>query len=221
MNTDFLQHFTHFGNILNDLVGKMKPKEEIQGREEQPKPNIDDGSEGIQDILLMKMASELSDDVVLNENENTELVSDDHTIQFQGNQHKIKKALDAYITAHGKMPTSTTLARMTGLSRPTIHSHMKEGVLNVRFKDELAKLKLLSTDLFAKLYQLANNGDKQAIKYVMDIVMGSGQKLQTNTQNNFIQVNNIRVDNQVWDKLSFKAQKRIERIIRKELGYKY
>lgn len=217
MNTDFLQHFTHFGNILNDLVGKMKPKEELQGREEQPKPNFDDGSEGIQDILLMKMASELSDDMVLNENENTELASDDHTLQFQGNQHKIKKALDAYITAHGKMPTSTTLARITGLSRPTIHSHMKEGVLNVRFKEELAKLKLLSTDLFAKLYQLAQEGDKQAIKMIMDIILGSGQKLQTNTQNNYIQVNNLRIQNDNFERLTLKTKRKIERLIRKDL----
>jgi hypothetical protein len=217
MKADFLQHFTNFGNILNNMVGKMKSKEEIQGREEQPKPSFDDGSEAMQDIMMLKMASDLSDDVVLKEYENPELVPTDHTAQFQSNQHSIKKALDAYISIHGKMPTSTTLARMTGLSRPTIHSHMKEGLLNVRFKDELAKLKLLSTDLFAKLYQLAQKGDKQAIKMIMDIILGSGQKLQTNTQNNYIQVNNIRVDNQVWGKLSFKAQKRIERIIRKEL----
>jgi hypothetical protein len=92
---------------------------------------------------------------------------------------------------------------------------MKEGLLNVRFKDELAKLKLLSTDLFAKLYQLAQKGDKQAIKMIMDLIV-SGQKLQTNTHN-YIQVNNIKVDNQVWGRLSVNAQSKIERIIRKEL----
>lgn len=216
MKEDFLQHFTHFGNILNDLVGKMKPKEEIQGRKEHPTPNFDDGSETMQDILMMKMASELTDDEVLNENENTELVSNDHTLQFQRNQNTIKKALDGYISANGKMPTSTTLARITGLSRPTIHNHLKEGLLNVQFKEELAKLKLLSSDLFAKLYQLAQEGDKQAIKMIMDILV-SGQKMQTATQNNFIQVNNIKVDSRLWGKLSFKAQSKIERILRKEL----
>jgi hypothetical protein len=215
MNTDFLQLFTQSSNFLSDLVRKVKPNETIQGQDEQPQPSFDDGSDAIQDILILKMASDLSDDVVLNEN--SEQVSDDHTLQFQRNQNTIKKALDAYISAHGKMPTSTTLAKLTGLSRPTIHPHLKEGLLNARFKEELAKLKLLSTDLFAKLYQMAQEGDKQAIKMIMDIILGSSQKMQTNTQNNYIQVNNLRIQNENFDRLTLKTKKRIERLIRKDL----
>ncbi len=216
MKQDFLQNFTQFGNMLGDLVRRSKPKEVIQGREEQQNPCFNDSSEGIQDILMLRMVSELSDDVVLNDN--IEQITDDRTIQFQRNQHTIKKALDAYISNYGTMPTSSTLARITGLSRPTIYAHLKEGMLDIRFKEELAKLKLISTDLFAKLYQLAQNGDKQAIKMVMDLILGSGQKGHTLTQNNFIQVNTLKVSNDSFDKLTSRTKRKIELLISKDLN---
>lgn len=218
MKTEILQNFTLFGNFLNELVSRTKPQEEIQVQERPVKYTEDDGSEGMQEILLLKMASEYSDDVVLKEDSENiaQTTEEERTLQFQRNQHTIKQALEAYISVHGKMPTLTILAKVTGLSRPTIYTHFREGALNLKFREEMAKLKLVSTNLLAKLYQLAMEGDKQAIKMVFDILV-SGQKVQGGTQNNFIQVNNLRIQNHNFDRLTPKTKRKIERLIRKDL----
>lgn len=218
MKPDILQPFTLFNQLMTDLVAKVKPKEETAIEELRPTSTMqDDGSEGIQDILMMRMASECSDDMILNEGGTSE--QDERTIQFQRNQNTLKRALIGYIAAHGTLPSTTTLAKITGLSRPTIQNHLKEDVLNVFFKQELLKVQLLSTDLLVKLYQMAQDGDLRAIKMLFDIIL-SGQKVQVNTQNNFIQINNLRVQNNNFEKLSPKAKVKIEKIIRNDLHLK-
>ncbi len=218
MKTEILQNFTLFGNFLSELVNRTKPQEETQVQERPAKYAEDDGSDGMQEILLLKMVAEYPDDVVLKEEtENIAQVSEEErTLQFQRNQHTIKQALEAYISVHGKMPTLTTLAKVTGLSRPTLYTHFREGALNLKFREEMAKLKLVSTNLLAKLYNLAMAGDKQAIKMVFDILI-SGQKMQGETQNNFIQVNNLRIENHNLDRLTPRTKRKIERLIRKDL----
>lgn len=218
MKAGFLQNFTQFGDFLSDLVNRTKPKEERMVQERPVKYTEDDSFEGIQEILLLKMALEYSDDVVLKEETGniTQVSNEERTLQFQRNQHTIKQALEAYISVHGKMPSQATLAKLTGFSRPTIYAHFREGALNLNLREEMAKLKLVSSNLFAKLYQLAMDGDKQAIKMVFDILV-SGQKMQAGTQSNYIQVNNLKIQNHNLDRLTPRTKKKIERLIRKDL----
>jgi hypothetical protein len=96
---------------------------------------------------------------------------------------------------------------------------LKEDVLNMFFKQELSKVQLLTTDLVVKLYQLAQGGDLRAIKLLFDIMV-SGQKMQVPQQTNYIQINNLRVQNQNIDKLSPKSKAKIEKIIRNDLHLK-
>jgi hypothetical protein len=219
MNPDILQPFTQFGQFMTDLLEKIKPKEEASIEEIRTVNTMqNDSFEGIQDVLMMRMASEFTDDMILNEGGTPEQ-DENRTIQFQRNQNILKKALIGYIAAHGVLPSTTALAKITGLSRPTIQNHLKEDVLNMFFKQELSKVQLLTTDLVVKLYQLAQGGDLRAIKLLFDIMV-SGQKMQVPQQTNYIQINNLRVQNQNIDKLSPKSKAKIEKIIRNDLHLK-
>jgi hypothetical protein len=220
MQVDFLQNFTNLGQLMTDLLEKVRPQAVVKIDSEKPQNTIpDDSTDSIQDILLMKLAAEYSDEMVLSDENSTIDTNEDRTIQFQRNQHTIKRSLESYIAAHGKLPNITTLAKITGLSRPTIHSHLNEGVLGLQFKQELSKLQLLSTELLVKLYQMGQNGDSKAIKMLFDIIQ-SGQRVQVPQRANFIQINNLKVQNQNIERLSPKAKSRIEKIIRSELKLK-
>ena len=145
---DFLQHFTHFGQLMTELLEKLKPKESILVQEEKPiSVTQDDGIEGMEEVLIMHMASMYNDDMMLTDEGTGEKMDEPRTVQFQRNQHMIKTALDAYIAKNGKLPSNTTLSKITGLSKPTIDSHLKAGAINLHFRQELSKLQLLSSDL--------------------------------------------------------------------------
>ena len=222
MNATPLHLFTQLGLLMTRLVEKIKPKEHVTVQVERPvNPIPDDDIEGMGDVLMMHMASLYNDDMMLTDESLP--VHDENeyrTIQFQRNRHTIKVAMDGYIAKNGKLPTTTTLARITGLSRPTIDAHLKAGAINLHFRQELSKLQLLSSDLLVKLYQMGLNGDAKAIKALIDITY-TGQKLNigAGTQN-FIQINNLRVQNNNFEKLSSKAKVKIEKIIRSDLKLK-
>jgi hypothetical protein len=208
---------------MTELVERMKPKGDVQVQTERPMNPIgilqDDGVEAMEDILIMRLASEYTDDDMMLNNDGTpeQDVHETRTIQFQRNRHAIKTALDAYITKNGKLPSTTTLSKITGFTRPTIEAHLKAGAINLHFRQELSKLQLLSSDLLVKLYHLGLNGDAKAIKMLVDILL-AGQKFKSGTTQNFIQINNLRVDNRNLDRLRPKAKAQIEKIIRRELG---
>lgn len=223
MKSDFLQHLSNFGQIMSELVERMKPKGDVQVQSERPTEPVGisqgDSLETIEDILIMRLASEYSDDNMMLNNDGTpeQDEQETRTIQFQRNRHVIKTALDAYIAKNSKLPSTTALSKITGFTRPTIEAHLKAGAINLHFRQELSKLQLLSSDLLVKLYQLGLNGDAKAIKMLVDILL-AGQKFNVGTTQNFIQINNLRVDNRNLDKLRPKAKAQIEKIIRRELG---
>jgi hypothetical protein len=97
MNPDILQPFTQFGQFMTDLLEKIKPKEEASIEEIRTVNTMqNDSFEGIQDVLMMRMASEFTDDMILNEGGTPEQ-DENRTIQFQRNQNILKKALIGYM----------------------------------------------------------------------------------------------------------------------------
>jgi hypothetical protein len=214
MSKDFLQKFTNFGQLMADLIDKVKPTQDIPVEKERPQFALqEDGSEIMQEILMMKMASEYNEDMMLNEGTPEE---DNRSMQFQRNQNTIKQALIAYINVHGKLPSTSTLSKITDLSRPTIQNHLKEDVLNSIFKQEVLKVQLLSSNLLVKMYKMAEEGDLRAMKLLFDIQQ-TGHKIQVNTQNNFVQINSLKISNTNLEQLSTKAKNKIESILRNEL----
>jgi len=115
------------------------------------------------------------------------------------------------------LPTKTEIAHFTGLSRVCIHEHLKDDETYNLFKGEISKVRLVSGILLSKLMELALKGELKALKMVFDLLQDK-QSASTGVQNNYIQINNTRIDNVVLERLSETALGEIEAIINRELN---
>lgn len=97
----------------------------------------------------------------------------------------------------GAMPTKRDVMRHTGLSRPTIDKHLKEYKKHKVYEEQEENLKMLKNTLMTKLYHSACCGNTGAAKLFLE-QMGfatqtrAGKNIIQN-QNNYIQINGIRL----------------------------
>jgi DNA-binding protein Fis len=106
------------------------------------------------------------------------------------NHIKIIQEITSCIEQYGRMPTKLELASLVGLSRQTLHKHLKEYKDNPLYNQHIDQFQFMSQKLLAKMFQFAIKGDVKAGRLYFDMVGHLGPQKVKN-QTNYIQVNNL------------------------------
>lgn len=130
--------------------------------------------------------------------------------QWEYNHTEIGRAIALFITEKGRTPTKNEIANTTGLSRQTIHKHLIEFRASSVFKIENEKLRLAGQRLLAKLFKFAIDGNIKAARLFFEM---TGELGTRTTQNYYVQINNLKVDNALIQSLSREKIREIEKII--------
>ena len=134
------------------------------------------------------------------------------------NHTRIKNSLHRLLNEFNRTPSTIEIAKDTELSRQTVHKHLKEFDTNELYDEEIRKYEIMLPDVLGHLYRFGTNGwkpDIRALRLFFDIIKHTQTKTnqETNIQNNFIQINNIRLDQQTVQSLPKDSLNEIEKII--------
>jgi len=116
---------------------------------------------------------------------------------------------------YGQLPSCVTIAQKTKLSRQTVSDHLKEGISNKFYQEGFKHLEYLTGDVLGKLYKMAIQGNVSAARIFLDSTLKAAQAPATNIKqlNNYIQINNTRIDEVTVNELPEAARIEIENII--------
>ena len=214
-NEDRLQNVT-LPNLFNEVFKSLSSEVQLIEKTE-PKIDIKDGAGKMQELLLGSLVTQTTEDEIYNTELEAEQEQSNKQVVWQQNHRKIQQVMIQFIQGKGKLPTKTEIAHFTGLSRVCIHEHLKDDETYNLFKGEISKVRLMSSVLLSKLMELALKGELKAIKMILDLIQDK-HSASIGVQNNYIQINNTRIDKGVLEKLSVTARGEIEAIINRELN---
>jgi len=149
------------------------------------------------------------------------MVSNDPEIKkdiWEINHQKVVNAISAYLTEYGFLPTQTTLAKQTGLSRQSIATHLKTYHDQPAFADHLEQLQLMKITVLERVLAQAVSGDLKAAKIFMDTINKTEERPSSTTsntikqQNNYIQVNGLLISEEKLGQLSQEQLRQLETI---------
>lgn len=136
-------------------------------------------------------------------------------LQWQTNDIHIKQALQEYIFELNRVPTHNELEQKTGLSRTTISKHIKEGTGAEYFKEDIEKYKLMTTQALNALIKIGlKENNIKALKVYLDYFKDTTGGQSIKQQNNYLQINNTRVDELTVNQLPEEARLQIENIVK-------
>lgn len=128
---------------------------------------------------------------------------------WEKNHVTIIWAISDFIQEHGRTPCKMEIANKTGLSRQTVHKHMKAHRDTPMHETYMDYIKLMSEKLIAQVFQHGMQGNVKASRLFFDIA-----GINTTTVNNYIQINNIKISQDKIESLSPDKLKEIELIIK-------
>ena len=159
-------------------------------------------------------------DAIFNGFLNSPLTSEDikedlRNTTWQDNHDELTRVIGNLIGENRRMPTVNQMANETGLSRQTIHKHLKEFYRSANYQSQVNQFRMLSDRVLASLYTLAIGGDVRAAKVFLDAVGGLPLQQDSPSENtNFIQVNNnIKIDQVTFTTLPEAVQQQITQLI--------
>ena len=139
---------------------------------------------------------------------------------WEANHLAVTRAINKGLSEWGRMPTKTEIAKLTGLSRLTVHKHIKEFNENPLFATQQEEFKLMKDRLMAMLYQLSmNRGNVNATRLFFEAagLLGQAKPVNQNiieNQHNYIQINETRLSQDEIKKLSPERLKQIEELLK-------
>lgn len=137
---------------------------------------------------------------------------------WEANHMNITRAISKYIEDYGKMPSKSNIANETGLSRQTIYKHLKEYDSNPFFAEEMRKFKFMADRVLAKVFKIAVNGDTKAARLYFEVVgilsNNANPNLSIKNQNNYIQINQLKLSQEIIKQLSPEKLSQIESIVK-------
>lgn len=134
---------------------------------------------------------------------------------YEHNHYIITAEIQNYVTQEKMFPTSQQIAKKTGLSRQTVHNHLKEGSF-VKHKSIIKdKLEFMATQALTNLYLIGL--EKKSTSALKAFIELSGAVSNQTTVNTYIQINNLKLTNEDFNLLPDKTLSKIEKIISKDL----
>jgi DNA-binding phage protein len=138
---------------------------------------------------------------------------------WETNHKRIMAAINNVMAETGVMPGKAQIAKESGLSRQTIHKHLKEYQEHHLYREQEGQFRFLKARMQAILYQLAAKGDAKAIKLFLEVtgLLDNSKTVNKNVienQHNYIQINETRLSQEEIKKLSPKRLKQIEALLK-------
>lgn len=141
---------------------------------------------------------------------------------WEYNHNQINWAISCLMQDYGRMPTKTEIAEKTGLSRQTVHKHLKEYMNHPQYIEQLEQFRFMTSKVLAKVFQFAVNGDMAAAKLYFNVVDFTNKTQKQSTliqnQNNYIQINETVLSQEALNHLNAEQMNKIEVILREALG---
>ena len=133
------------------------------------------------------------------------------------NENRIKNYIHNTLVNKRYVPSNKDISEATGLSRVTITKHIKENNLSSYKADERDKYRMLNSSALNQLYYLAfKNGDVKALKMFIELTKEPEDSSKV-VNNNYIQINNTKIDSLLVDQLPIKTRLQIENLILKNI----
>jgi hypothetical protein len=138
---------------------------------------------------------------------------------WYNNHERITKAIQEYIRAYSAMPSKVALAQATGLSRQTIHKHLRNLTIAPELTHYTDMFTLMTPHVITKILEKALSGDMNAAKLYMQAANKETGSITPdvviNHQNNYIQINGTVLSQQAIQQLKPELLQQLEEIITK------
>jgi hypothetical protein len=133
---------------------------------------------------------------------------------FERNRMRISGYITNYILENRNFPTVSQIAHESKVSRTTVYKHLKKGIGSDGYDFINKKLQYLTASALEKLYLIGvEDNNATALKIFIELV--NKESYKANTINNFIQINNLRLGNEDFQKLPKETLDKIEDLISK------
>jgi hypothetical protein len=129
---------------------------------------------------------------------------------WEYNHQQITNAMAEYMEANGVMPTRTQLANITGLSRQTIHKHLRDYSTHPQYKAQLEQFRFMAHKVLAAVCNKALAGDMQAAKLLFTLT----GIMPTQQVNPTVQINDTQLSQETVELLSPEQKVAIEMIVK-------
>ena len=159
-------------------------------------------------------------DTAKTENHFIEPDKNDNEFQWEQNHIKIGGAIVEHVKQFGSVPSKTHIARITGLSRETVYSHLKDFAENPLSHNPLETLNAVTEHLIANVLRKAVEKGRflQAMRLYLELAKTFINPIQPKQQNNYVQINKTIINQQIIQQLKPEQLERIEQIIAIELN---
>ncbi|UEG50869.1 hypothetical protein LK994_05195 [Ferruginibacter lapsinanis] len=136
---------------------------------------------------------------------------------WENNHYLITLSMTKLIEETGKMPTKNQLSTDTGLSRQTIHKHLKDYADNPLYAAQLKQFKFMADRVLAKVIKIAvqDGGNVKAARLYFEVMgyFGNQSGININTQNNYIQINQTKLSQETIKQLTPEQLNQIEAVL--------
>lgn len=136
---------------------------------------------------------------------------------WEDNHGRILSAIHNYVLEYNAMPAVNEIAKRCKLSRQTVHEHLREGIANPYYQEQIKRMEYLTDTVLKTLYKLAINGNVAAGKVFLENVFKPTQPATIRQQNNYLQINNTKIDEVLISELPQTARLQIEEIIKQNI----
>jgi len=133
-------------------------------------------------------------------------------MRYKQNQNLIQGYIHNTIIKTRLLPSQTEIASETGLSRVTVAKHLKEGAGAKFFKEEIETYKILTPIVLNALYKIGlEDKNVKALTAFLDYSRDTSGGIRQ--QNNYIQINNTKIDEATINQLPDATRLQIENLI--------
>jgi AraC-like DNA-binding protein len=132
---------------------------------------------------------------------------------WENNHRKIIQEITTFIDEFGRMPMKIDLAQRVGLSRQTLHKHLKEYNENILYSDHMETFRFMTEKLIAKMFQFAIRGDVKAGRLYFEMIGHRRSMPAYYNQNNYIQVKNLIISEEKLNELTQDQLDKLEEIL--------
>ena len=136
------------------------------------------------------------------------------------NYRAITSAIANHVREHGRTPTKGEIAKVTGLSRKTVHKHLKEYAGSQNLDGKIEEYQLMAANVMDKVLRSAVSGDMKAARLYLETVSKlnkltpSPASMFINQQNNYLQINGTILSQETLQQLPPEQLKLIEEIVK-------
>lgn len=114
---------------------------------------------------------------------------------WENNHSRIKAFIRNYLIEKKGMPQVTDISNALNLSRVTVYEHLNEGIANEFYAEKFKQMEYMTLDILQLLYMRLMEGNVMAGKVWLDYVSKMQQGgYNVRQQNNYLQVNNMILD---------------------------